>query len=62
MPGLITDEMLAQFVVIADNADDLAEGLKQRYEGLADRITLYIPYVPGDKDDFWKSRTHALNN
>jgi hypothetical protein len=29
--------------------------LDERYRGLADRLTLYMPFVPGERDAFWKS-------
>ncbi len=53
MPGLISDEMLETFAVVAP-PDGIAEALKARYEGLADRLTLYLPFIPGDRDDFWR--------
>lgn len=53
MPSLITDEMLQAFAVIADPAN-LASALRARYEDLAGRLTLYIPFVPGQRDEFWK--------
>lgn len=53
MIDLITDEMLAEFATIADTAD-LAAALKERYAGIANRITVYVPFVPGERDDFWK--------
>jgi hypothetical protein len=37
--------------------DKLAEELKKRYEGLADRLTLYTPFVPGEKDEWWRTLT-----
>ena len=52
MPDLITDEMLAAFAVEAA-PDEVGPALKERYEGLIDRVALYIPFVPGEKDDFW---------
>jgi hypothetical protein len=30
--------------------ENLAEDLKKRFGGIADRITLYTPFVPGEKD------------
>ena len=33
----------------------LADGLKTRYDGIADRLTLYTPFVPGERDEFWKT-------
>jgi probable F420-dependent oxidoreductase len=56
MPLLITDEMLNEFAVVAEE-DKLAEELKKRYEGLADRLTLYTPFVPGEKDEWWRTLT-----
>jgi probable F420-dependent oxidoreductase len=53
MPMLITDEMLSEFCLIADRSG-LADGLKKRYEGIADRLALYTSFVPGEKDEWWK--------
>jgi len=53
MPMLITDEMLNEFCLVTDE-DKLADDLKKRYEGIADRLTLYTPFVPGEKDEWWK--------
>jgi probable F420-dependent oxidoreductase len=53
MPTLITDEMLSEFCLMTDE-DKLADELKKRYEGIADRLTLYTPFVPGKRDDWWK--------
>jgi len=54
MPMLITDEMLEEFVTYADSPADLPAALKERYGGLVDRITVYTPFVPGEKDAFWR--------
>ncbi|MDI6768346.1 MAG: LLM class flavin-dependent oxidoreductase, partial [Anaerolineales bacterium] len=61
MFGLISDEMLREFCLIAPEAD-LPAALKERYDGLADRITLYTPFVPGEKDGFWKKMTRIFNS
>ncbi|MCH7480303.1 MAG: TIGR03617 family F420-dependent LLM class oxidoreductase [Chloroflexi bacterium] len=53
MPDLISDEMLGEFATVADEAD-LPEALQERYAGLGDRITIYTPFVPGDRDEFWR--------
>jgi probable F420-dependent oxidoreductase len=53
MPALIDDEMLATFAVVSPG-DSLASALSSRYQGLADRLGLYIPFVPGERDEFWK--------
>ena len=54
MPPLITDEILTQFCLITDE-DKLANELKRRYEGIADRLTVYTPFVPGEKDEWWRN-------
>jgi len=52
MPMLITDEMLNEFAVMTEE-ENLANELKKRYDGVADRLTLYTPFVPGEKDKWW---------
>jgi probable F420-dependent oxidoreductase len=54
MGELIDEEILAAFAVIADPGD-LVAALKARYQGLAGRLTLYIPFVPGERDEFWRA-------
>ena len=53
MPMLITDEILSEFCLLADE-DNLVNKLKKRYAGIADRLTLYVPFVPGEKDEWWR--------
>ncbi|MBT3320806.1 MAG: TIGR03617 family F420-dependent LLM class oxidoreductase [Anaerolineae bacterium] len=60
MPMLITDEMLEEFVTYADSPADLPAALKKRYAGMVDRITIYTPFLPGEKDDFWKKMVGAF--
>jgi probable F420-dependent oxidoreductase len=52
MPSLITQEMLETFAVVT-TPDDLGGALRARYGALADRLTLYLPFSPGDRDAFW---------
>ena len=59
MPMLITDEMLDQFAVVSDE-NGLADALKKRYEGIADRLTIYTPFVPGEKDEWWRTLAHEF--
>jgi len=56
MPMLITDEMLNEFCLVTEE-DKLADELKKRYDGIAYRLTLYIPFVPGERDEWWKTLT-----
>lgn len=53
MPALVTDDMLRAFVVEAA-PDGLRSALRERYEGLIDRVALYVPFVPGEDDAFWR--------
>lgn len=53
MPALVTDEMLAAFSVEAA-PDEIRAALEERYEGLIDRVALYLPFVPGERDGFWR--------
>lgn len=54
MPGLISPEMLETFAVVAKPAE-LPGALRSRYAGLVDRLALYLPFIPGERDDFWRS-------
>ncbi len=60
MPMLITDEMLSEFCLVTDDAK-LADKLKKRYDGIADRLALYIPFVPGEKDEWWRRLADNFN-
>jgi hypothetical protein len=60
MPMLISDEMLNEFAVVTAE-DKLANELKKRYDGIADRLTLYTPFVPGEKDEWWQGLTSSFN-
>ncbi len=60
MPGIITDEMLQAFATTA-SPSDLPGALKERYAGIADRLTLYKPFLPGDIPDFWDKFLSAWN-
>jgi probable F420-dependent oxidoreductase len=60
MPALITDEMLRAFVVEAAPSE-VGPALKERYEGLIDRVALYLPFVPGERDEFWQATVEAAH-
>ena len=59
MFGLITDDILRTFCVVSDEAG-LAAALKERYEGIVDRLTLYTPFTPGERDSFWEGLVEAF--
>lgn len=50
MSEVLTDDMLAQFVP-RDIYADIADNLRQRYAGLAKRITFPMPQDPGHDAD-----------
>lgn len=53
MPSILTDEMLETLCLIVDQGN-VGEALKERYAGIADRISIYTPFSPGQRDGFWK--------
>ncbi|HEX9028653.1 MAG TPA: TIGR03617 family F420-dependent LLM class oxidoreductase [Anaerolineales bacterium] len=58
MPALISPDMLEAFAVVTDPGS-LPDALMDRYHDRADRLTLYVPFVPGERDPFWKSFLNA---
>ncbi|HET6823946.1 MAG TPA: TIGR03617 family F420-dependent LLM class oxidoreductase [Anaerolineales bacterium] len=48
MPMLITDKMLNEFCLMTEESK-LAVELRKRYAGIADRLTLYAPFIPEEK-------------
>ena len=58
MPMLMTEEMLSEFCIVTEE-NKLADELKKRYEGIADRLTIYTPFVPGEKDKWWRKLRSA---
>ena len=61
MPMLITDEILGEFCLVTEE-NKLADDLKKRYDGIADRLTLYTPFVPREKDESWKKLANQFDN
>jgi hypothetical protein len=49
MPMLITDEMLNEFCLVTEESK-MADELKKRYDGIADRLTLYTSFLPEEKN------------
>ena len=61
MPALVTDEMLSAFAVEAAPGE-VGAALKERYEGLVDRVSVYLPFVPGERDDFWREAIETVHD
>lgn len=59
MPTLITDEMIQTFAIVAE-PDEVGHATLERYRGLVDRVTLYLPYLPGQFDTLWHSAIKAF--
>ncbi len=59
MPALITDQILSEFCLVTSESNLISE-LRERYAGIADRVSLSIPFVPGQRDDFWRKLGTAI--
>lgn len=59
MPNLITEEMVHTFAVVAP-WKDLAQATWERYRGLVDRLSFYLPFVPGERDTEWRQVIEAF--
>jgi probable F420-dependent oxidoreductase len=57
----ISDEMLDQIAVVAP-PDELPYKVKERYNGLLDRVGYYFPFVPSeaDKREIWEAAAKAF--
>jgi len=53
MASLISNDILSECAVIC-SASELPGALTERYQGLVDRLGLYLPFTPGERDSFWK--------
>ncbi len=59
MPGLITDEMIETFAVVAE-PEKVGQAVIDRYGGLLDRVHYYLPY-PGDFGPLWEASVEAFS-
>jgi probable F420-dependent oxidoreductase len=59
----ISDDMLEQIAVVAP-PDELPYKVKERYNGLLDRIGFYFPFVPGEADKaiIWEHAAKAFRD
>jgi probable F420-dependent oxidoreductase len=60
MSAMVPDDMVQACATFAP-PDELAAALQDRYARIADRINLYLPYQPGQRDQFWKQLCRAFN-
>ncbi len=63
MGSLISDEMLAEFAVVAP-VDELAEAVRSRYDGLLDRVGYYFPFAPDEEDKaiIWRAAADVFSH
>lgn len=61
MAAVVDDEMLATFAVQAE-PDQLGAALRARYQGVVDRLNLYLPFDGERKDGFWRSLADRLRS
>lgn len=59
MPGLVSEEMLHTFAIEAA-PDEVGPALRERFGGLLDRVSLYMPFIPGQMDDWWRSLAETI--
>ena len=60
MPKLITDEMLDAYAVTG-TYDNIADRVKERYDGLLDRVAFYVPYKAAFDDAIWRKLCRQFN-
>lgn len=60
MARAVTDEMLEVYAVTGA-PDDIPAILRERYDGLLDRIAFYFPYRPGEHEARWRALVRAFN-
>jgi probable F420-dependent oxidoreductase len=61
MTKVITDEMLAEFLV-EGTWDDIGGKIRAKYDGLADRVSLYLPFMPDTDDSQWAKVAKAIHS
>jgi probable F420-dependent oxidoreductase len=59
MPNLISDEILSHFAVIAPTSE-VADAIKARYDGLINRVMLYLPFEKSSDMDEWRTLARSF--
>jgi hypothetical protein len=60
MPKLITDEMLDVYAVTG-TYENIGDKIRERFDGLLDRVAFYIPYKSAFSDADWRRLCKQLN-
>jgi probable F420-dependent oxidoreductase len=53
MPTLINDQILSEVAIVC-KVEELPRKLLERYQNSVDRLGLYLPFTPGERDPFWR--------
>ena len=61
MATLISDEMLHEFAVVAPR-EQLARKVRERYEGLLDRVSYYFPFESGVNEALWRDAIAVMSD
>ena len=40
----------------------MSTAILERYDGLVDRVTPYLPFVPGERESFWAGLIKEIHN
>jgi probable F420-dependent oxidoreductase len=59
MPALITDDIL-DVIAVTGTWTDLPAFVQQKYEGLLDRVSYYLPFIPGENIKGWQDTIHGF--
>lgn len=59
MPKEISDEMMAEYT-ITGSPQEMPGLIKERYNGLLDRVAFYYPYQPGQDEKRWRKIVEAF--
>jgi probable F420-dependent oxidoreductase len=52
MGALVTDEMVSEFAIVC-SWSELPQRIREKYEGLLQRVTLYKPFDPAQEQERW---------
>ena len=61
MPKLINDDILST-VAISGKWAELPTLIQERYGNILDRVSYYLPFVPGENEEGWKASIAGFKN
>jgi len=61
MPALIDDQILSEVAIIC-KTEELPDRLYRRYQDSVDRLGLYLPFIPGERDSFWRGLLEGVKS